>query len=741
MAKSALIDDLEKQFAENPRRVFARLANEYRKAGELETAIEICRAHVPLQPTYISGYIVLGQALFESGHLEDAHATFETALGLDPENLIALRQLGDIARERGDVTAARGWYRRLLEVDPQNDEVTALVEELATASEGQPAQGTAAEPAPITWGDINPEQPAVTPPSLVVPAIPAPAAPPPPAMAAPKPAPPAPPPLPPLPGLENLPPLPPIETVDLADFQAVAREPVPPPSPSRDAEPVDHVPSLEGFDFESLSNFGIESFSAGRSDDSRIERADELFSPDAANAGQPIPGLELEGLERGGYFTGPPSVSGAAEEHTTAHDAGGMEGVEPVDVGASAPSGAEPSAHWDASGVDVPASPMIELPADEPVAEPAPAAFVTETMAELYLRQGHREAALEIYRQLVTQRPHDGQLLERVAQLERADALGAPERTVRAFFARLALRQPPRSTPPSPPAAAAPDAAPDATAVPDVVGPEPARPEAAVAQGATEEPAVLPEATVPEAAGASEPAAGGTPVEIFAGEAPPPETSAGALEPELLDIEAFAHAPAVERDIRHEVLAGIELEMPPGEAPSPADIPPERSEAERLFDEPAQIAQEMFAAPSAPAVEETPSVAEAAPAPPVPPASEGVDTIFSPAAPASAEDELAAASLAGAFAPEMAPVPRTGAVGGRPARAAADPLSLDTVFREERAATGQRPQSSLSFDEFFAGAEGGAAATEGSDETRAGGGAPPDRDLELFQAWLEGLKK
>ena len=107
MANSALIEDLLKQFAENPRRVFARLANEYRKTGDLDQAIEICRAHVPLQPTYISGYIVLGQALFESKKLDEARSTFETALTLDPENLIALRQLGDIARVSGDVDARR----------------------------------------------------------------------------------------------------------------------------------------------------------------------------------------------------------------------------------------------------------------------------------------------------------------------------------------------------------------------------------------------------------------------------------------------------------------------------------------------------------------------------------------------------------------------------------------------------------------------------------------------------------
>ena len=167
MANSALIEDLRKQFAENPRRVFARLANEYRKSGDLDVAIEICRAHVPLQPTYISGYIVLGQALFERGQPEEARSTFETALTLDPENLIALRQLGDIARASGDLDAARGWYHKLLEVDPQNDEITAQLEALdapmQSTSKPSPVAAAPAAPAapseaaPVSWSDIHPD--------------------------------------------------------------------------------------------------------------------------------------------------------------------------------------------------------------------------------------------------------------------------------------------------------------------------------------------------------------------------------------------------------------------------------------------------------------------------------------------------------------------------------------------------------------------------------------------------------
>src|SRR5687768_14758378 len=97
MPNSARIDELQKKFAENPRRYFAPLADEYRKAGDAATAIEICRAHLAQQPGHMSGHIVLGKALYENGSLDEAQQTFETALALDPENLIALRHLGDIA--------------------------------------------------------------------------------------------------------------------------------------------------------------------------------------------------------------------------------------------------------------------------------------------------------------------------------------------------------------------------------------------------------------------------------------------------------------------------------------------------------------------------------------------------------------------------------------------------------------------------------------------------------------------
>jgi tetratricopeptide (TPR) repeat protein len=134
MSTPARIDELRKKFDENPRRYFAPLANEYRKAGDLAQAIALCREYLPKQPGHMSGHIVFGQALYEAGELDEARSVFESALALDPENLIALRHLGDIAKVGGDAAGARRWYERVLDADPRNDDIAAQLATLATGN-------------------------------------------------------------------------------------------------------------------------------------------------------------------------------------------------------------------------------------------------------------------------------------------------------------------------------------------------------------------------------------------------------------------------------------------------------------------------------------------------------------------------------------------------------------------------------------------------------------------------------
>lgn len=153
MQSSPRIEELKQKFHENPRRYFAPLANEYRKAGDPEQAIAICRAHVAQQPGHMSGHVVYGQALYDAHRTDEAREVFQLALALDPENIIVLRHLGDIARQRGDIEEARGWYSRALDGDPHDAEVAAYLAELTEPLLSGGGENESAAPAASDTGN------------------------------------------------------------------------------------------------------------------------------------------------------------------------------------------------------------------------------------------------------------------------------------------------------------------------------------------------------------------------------------------------------------------------------------------------------------------------------------------------------------------------------------------------------------------------------------------------------------
>jgi hypothetical protein len=92
---------------------------------------------------------------------------------------------------------------------------------------------------------------------------------------------------------------------------------------------------------------------------------------------------------------------------------------------------AAPAAVEAAAGEVTPAEPAL-VSAPAPVAEPEPELVVTETMAEVYLRQGHVTEALAVYRELSRRSPADVGLQGRVAELESAEAARRPARRAHA---------------------------------------------------------------------------------------------------------------------------------------------------------------------------------------------------------------------------------------------------------------------------------------------------------------------
>jgi tetratricopeptide (TPR) repeat protein len=109
---------LERFEAQPTGRLFAPLADCYRKLGRLDEAYKLCVDGLVRHARYSTGFVVLGKIHLDRGEADEARTAFETVLSIDPENLIALHELSRDARERGELKRAEGFERQLHTLDP-----------------------------------------------------------------------------------------------------------------------------------------------------------------------------------------------------------------------------------------------------------------------------------------------------------------------------------------------------------------------------------------------------------------------------------------------------------------------------------------------------------------------------------------------------------------------------------------------------------------------------------------------
>src|SRR5882762_1153922 len=399
--------ELQEKFEENPRRYFAPLANEYRKGGQPKRAIEICRSQLSQLPGHMSGQIVYGQALYETGEFDEARKVFERALTLDPENLIALRSLGDMSLQSGNTAEAHRWYTRLLDADPKDTAVIALVTEIDAAAEAAPVPtpqeipgvdedaGDQAIPfiadqegAPIGEENVS---------SAAVESGPSPEA---------ESAPPA-------AAAESAPP----SAHETAQHSRPAEAEIP-------AEPVSAPEPIAAAPASPSSTVSDAAPPAG------LERhyPVEPFDPSIPDVGIGAQGLEGH---RQDEEMGAEGLRGTEPESPEPIGAEGLSGKPPVLPLAGAKgsrSDDEDALDTWAPPPDVAAPERVEPRKEEPAfSGPGPEPFVNETMAQLYLQQGYRQLALRVYYQLAASRPNDQALKDRIAEIEAADQAAHPE--------------------------------------------------------------------------------------------------------------------------------------------------------------------------------------------------------------------------------------------------------------------------------------------------------------------------
>jgi len=94
------------------------VAARYVTERKYSKAVEICLENLPQDYGLLSGHLIYGTALYLAGQVEPATEQFYQALALDPDNVVALKYLGDIKFDAGDEFSALAHYQRVLEIDP-----------------------------------------------------------------------------------------------------------------------------------------------------------------------------------------------------------------------------------------------------------------------------------------------------------------------------------------------------------------------------------------------------------------------------------------------------------------------------------------------------------------------------------------------------------------------------------------------------------------------------------------------
>lgn len=358
MAYTSEIDKLEARFRDNPKgRNFAPLADAYRKAGLIDNAIDLCQNGLKLHPDYVSAYIVYARCLVDKKDDPAALGVFRKVLELDGENIIALRGLAELAERNGKYEEEVEWLSRLLNADPMNGDAA---EALARAK-GKVATRPLAEA--------------------------------------------------------------PTAKMEKPDFE-VDKETPEPVTLKPAANPA--APSADIENYETPISFNPNAHAAAKAEGLEVQEDVEL-NP------QQIEQIEIEGLARtqyegsGMFKLDAPAPEGGAPDLDEALPEVDLPLIMPDDEMRAAPPPppkpppppAPPPPPPPPSASRVPAA--VALSDDDGAADTATLSkaepVLTETMAELYLKQGHQQDALRVYQALLAQRPNDLKLKAKIEQL------------------------------------------------------------------------------------------------------------------------------------------------------------------------------------------------------------------------------------------------------------------------------------------------------------------------------------
>lgn len=135
---SPLFLKYQSEYEKNPRsRVFAPLAETYRKLGMTEKAMEILAQGIRFHPTYVMGYLGLAFCYFDIKQFNLAYSTLRPLVESNRDNIRLQKLFADVCIELNNKEEALETYKYLLFINPRDREVAAQVTMLENFLENQ----------------------------------------------------------------------------------------------------------------------------------------------------------------------------------------------------------------------------------------------------------------------------------------------------------------------------------------------------------------------------------------------------------------------------------------------------------------------------------------------------------------------------------------------------------------------------------------------------------------------------
>jgi tetratricopeptide (TPR) repeat protein len=121
-------------------RVFAPLAEAYRRLGQIDEAIEVCKEGLEHHPDFQGGRVALAKCYIDKKMFLEARAELDRVIQFVPENLLAQRLLGEVSLALKDRVRALHCFKMALMLSPSDVGLAERVHALEVeASGGRPA--------------------------------------------------------------------------------------------------------------------------------------------------------------------------------------------------------------------------------------------------------------------------------------------------------------------------------------------------------------------------------------------------------------------------------------------------------------------------------------------------------------------------------------------------------------------------------------------------------------------------